>query len=194
MPSKIRKRKLKKITLVASCFLLISASYLLAATKVEDDLSSLWEQARFYRNEGVKLQDTGDLNSALKLYQKAVELDPVYEVVYNDLGIIYEAQGDSDRAELSYLQALKIDPNFLDPYSNLALLYESKRDLSKAAYYWKQRMELGDPDDPWTIKAEKRLQDIQLALSKTPMADIQEKDVADLMANVANDRDPPLNE
>lgn len=193
MPIKSRKENLKKIILITICFLFLSASYLFAADRV-GELSSLWEQARYYRNEGVRMQDVGDLDSALKLYQKAAELDPYYQVVYNDLGIIYEAQGELDRAEESYLQALKIDPNFLDPYSNLALFYESKRDLNKAAFYWKKRLELGDPEDPWTIKAGLRLEDVQLALSKDPLADIQEKDVADLMANVSNDRDPPIYE
>ena len=97
-------------------------------------------------------------------YQKAIELDPVYTVAYNDLGIIYEAKGQPDRAEDNYLKAIKINPNYLSSYSNLALLYEGKRDLQKAAEYWKRRVELGPVGDPWTEKAKTRLNDIRLVL------------------------------
>ncbi|MDO8661996.1 MAG: tetratricopeptide repeat protein [Candidatus Omnitrophota bacterium] len=190
MPIKILKENLKKITLIVNCFLCVFTSYLFAADKVgkakEGELTSLQEQARLYRVEGVKFQDAGDLDSALTLYQKAVELDPVYAVVCNDLGIIYEAQGQLDRAEDSYLQALKIDPRFLGVYTNLAFLYEDKRDLDKAVYYWKKRAELGDPDDPWTMRAEQRLKDVRLVLSQNPMTDVREKKVNDLAREVGN--------
>ena len=143
------------------------------------------QQARLYRVDGIKLQNSGDLDGALKLFQKAIELDPLYPEVYNDLGIIYEAQGDPDRAEESYLQALRVDPHYLGAYSNLALFYEGKRDLAKATYYWKKRIELGDSNDPWTIKAQQRLDDILLALSQNPMAEIQKKNVDNLMKEVS---------
>jgi len=168
MPFRIPKH-LKKIIPIAICCVFISASYLLAAEKVDrnkqPELSSLQQQARLYRLEGIKFQDAGDLDSALKLYQKAVELDPAYPDVYNDLGIIYEAKMQPERAEESYLQALKLNPAFLGAYTNLALLYESQRKLDKAAYYWKKRVEFGDPSDPWTLKAKQRLEDVRLALS-----------------------------
>ena len=189
MPVKILKENLKKIILITNCFIFIFTSYLLAADKVrkvkEPELTELQQQARLYRIEGVKFQDTGDVGSALKLYQKAVELDPAYAVVYNDLGIIYEAQMLPDRAEESYLQALRIDPSLLGAYANLALLYESQRQLEKAAYYWKQRVELGNPDDPWTLKAQQRLEDIRLALSGSPMLDVREQDINDLAREVS---------
>jgi len=190
MPVKFLKENLKKATLIVNCLLFLFTSYLLAADKVSkgknDELTTLQQQARLYRIEGVKSQDSGDLDSALKMYQKAVELDPVYQVVYNDLGVIYEAQEAYDRAEESYLQAIKLDPSFLSAYTNLALLYENERELDKALYYWKKRAELGDPDDPWTIKAKQRFEDVHLVLSQNPMADVHEQDVNDLAREVSS--------
>lgn len=147
-------------------------------------LSVLQRQARFYRQEGFRLQGMGDLEGAMSLYQKAIELDPAYAVVYNDIGVIYEAKELFERAEESYLKSIKIQPKYLSAYSNLALLYENKRDLQNAYFYWKKRAELGLPDDHWTQKAKQRLGDINLALGVEP----QEQESISLIEDVANEK------
>ena len=149
------------------------------------DINTKQGMARDYRNQGWELQRRGDLDGAMSLYQKAIEIDPFYAVAYNDLGIIYESNAWLDRAEQSYLQAIKVDPNYPSAYSNLALLYENKRDLKKAAFYWEKRAELGSPDDPWTEKAKKRLEDIHLALGEKTLTSIREQEVVDLIKDMA---------
>lgn len=141
----------------------------------EKSLSDLQKQARIYRSEGFELQNAGDIDAAMGLYQKALAIDPMYAAVYNDLGVIYEAKDILEKAELYYLTASKLDPNFLSVYSNLALLYESKRELEKAAYYWKKRADQGALDDPWAKKARKRLEDIKLVLSDSPIGEFDEE-------------------
>ena len=37
------------------------------------------------------------------------------------------------------------------------MLYEQKKEYKKAAMFWKERVALGIPDDPWVKKAEARL-------------------------------------
>lgn len=195
MPIKTCKKYLRKATLIISCFIFSITSNILAAEKIgqeieeEESLTILQEQARDYRDEGFKLQEIGDLEGALKLYQKASQIDPKFYVVYNDLGILFEARGQPDEAESNYLKALKINPYYLSTYSNLALLYESKRDLEKAAYCWKKRVELGDANDPWTIKAKQRLGDVGIASSERPLADAREREVVSLMKDVASEKD-----
>jgi tetratricopeptide (TPR) repeat protein len=191
MPIKFLKENLNKTILIAICFVFAFIPYLLAADKVDKDapeLTSLQQQARSYRSEGIKLQELGDVENALKFYQKAADLDPAYSDVYNDLGVVYEGIGMPERAEESYIQALKVDPYFLSAYSNLALFYEGQRDLPNAAYYWKRRAELGDIDDPWTLKAEQRLADIRLSLSQDPMSDMIKSDIVDLMREITNEK------
>jgi len=157
-------------------------------TEDNSNLSELAKQARVYRTQGIQLQQHGDLDGAMNLYQKAIELDPAYAVAYNDLGVIYEAKGFVDRAEESYLKAVKIDPSYLSAYTNLALLYQNKRELDKAAVYWKKRAELGSPDDPWTEKARQRLEDIRFALSDNPIEDLKEQEAIGLLKDVANQK------
>jgi Flp pilus assembly protein TadD len=115
------------------------------------------DQARQYRLQGLEVQKQGDLEGAANFYQKAIELDPSYIIPYNDLGVVYDLMGMPDMAEQAYLQALKMNPRYLNVYSNLAMLYEARKDFSKAAYYWNRRAMLGDPKDPWTENAKKRL-------------------------------------
>lgn len=105
--------------------------------KITADLYA--EDAQKYRAQGLEAQKRGDLNTAFKFYQKAIELDPNYAVIYNDLGVIYETKGEFDRAEENYHKAIRIDPRYLSPYSNLALMYENKRDFKTAASYWQKR-------------------------------------------------------
>jgi tetratricopeptide (TPR) repeat protein len=150
----------------------------------EENLGEFQKMARMYRAQGVELQQQGDLDSARKCYQKAVELDPSYAIAYNDLGIIYEANGLNDKAEESYLKCIELDPAYLSAYSNLAILYENKRDLEQSAFYWKRRAELGSPGDPWTEKARQRLEDMRLVLSDRPLSDMREQEVAGFLTEM----------
>jgi tetratricopeptide (TPR) repeat protein len=142
------------------------------------------KQARMYHAQGLELQNAGNYEAALSLYQKAAQMDPLYAIVHNDIGIIYEAGGFTDDAEASYLKAIAIDPKYASAYSNLALLYEGKRDIVKAAEYWQKRADLGAPNDPWTIRAKQRLLDINLLLSKNPFKDIKEQETLGLLKHV----------
>jgi Flp pilus assembly protein TadD len=149
--------------------------------------SDLKEQARLYRSQGIQLQRIGNLDEALSLYQKAVQLDPRFIVAYNDMGIIYEAKGLPKQAEQSYLKAIELEPGYLSSYSNLALLYESQREFEKAARYWQKRIDLGSAEDPWTQKAQGRLEDLFLILGNRPQ-DIRERQIAGFHRDVAGQK------
>jgi tetratricopeptide (TPR) repeat protein len=149
----------------------------------------LQSMARNYRKQGLTAQNSGDINTARKYYQKAIELDPYYAAPYNDLGVIYEAGGYIEKAEQSYLKTIEIDSDYLSAYTNLALLYENKRDLSKAAHYWQERAQLGQPDDPWTQKANQRLEDLRIVMSATPIKDAREQEILGFMKDIAGNKE-----
>jgi len=155
-PKNINKTITKYILLIifSSTFLFFSRISLCAADSSESEFQ---KEAKAYRSQGIEKQKVGNLEEALSLYQKAIELDPAYAVVYNDLGVIYEAKGNIEQAESYYQKCLTISPDYLSAYSNLALLYENKGELDKAAFYWKKRADLGASDDPWTVKAKSKL-------------------------------------
>ncbi|MBL7151769.1 MAG: tetratricopeptide repeat protein [Candidatus Omnitrophica bacterium] len=172
--------KIIPIIFILVVFVYFSPSIVLAAS----ELSQLQKEARANRAEGLKYQNAGDLTAAATFYQRAIEIDPFYAVAYNDLGIISEARGEPEWAKELYLKAIEIEPKFLSAYSNLALIYEQEPDLEKAAYYWKKRVELGTPDDPWTIKAKRRLEDINPVLLVDPVRELLEQETIRLSREV----------
>lgn len=116
--------------------------------------------ARVYRIQGWDLQNKGDIDGAISLYQKAILLDPNYVVAYNDLGIVFEVKGWLEQAKEMYLKAIVIEPDYPNSYSNLALLYEEQGDYTNAIIYWIKRAMLGDYRDTWAETARKRLEHI----------------------------------
>ena len=118
------------------------------------------EIAENYRFEGYQQQQQGNLQEALSWYVKAVTVNSKYAMAFNDMGLIYETMNQDDQAEEYYLKAIKADEKYLPSYSNLALLYKKKQNLIKAVEYFYKRVELGDPQDPWTIKAKEELKSI----------------------------------
>ncbi|MBU4342655.1 MAG: tetratricopeptide repeat protein [Candidatus Omnitrophica bacterium] len=123
---------------------------------------SLRDEAVSYREKGYEVQKTGDINTAMVWYQKAVELDPEYAAPHNDLGILFETKGWLDRAEAEYQKSIILDPNYGKAHTNLALLYERKGELEKAAFHWMRRYKLGSPGDAWTDEARQRLEKLGL--------------------------------
>src|SRR3989339_368133 len=120
------------------------------------ELSESQKQARMYRLDGLRLQKSGNIEVALSLFQKAIEIDPSLAAAYNDIGIMYETMDSPELAEKAYLEAIKLDQEFTGPYANLALFYESQNQMDKAVFYWARRAEMGIEDDPWRKKAQDR--------------------------------------
>jgi len=107
------------------------------------------EDAKAYREEGFKAQAIGNLQNALKCYQKAIVLDPDFAQAYNDIGVVFESKGEFGRAEDMYKKALALDPNLLSVYTNLAFIAEKNGKMKEASDYWQKRYELGQEGDYW---------------------------------------------
>ena len=118
---------------------------------------TLRQEATAYRAQGYDAQRRGDQPTAFTFYQKAIILDPFYAAPHNDLGILLEAAGRLEEAEHSYQRALELDPTYVDAHANLAMLYERLGRNEQAIDHWLKRFELGNPDDPWTLRAKERL-------------------------------------
>lgn len=121
----------------------------------QSDLKEKTAQA--YRHSGYEAQKKGDLDTALTMYIKAAELGQQSASIFNDIGVIYEQIGVDEKAEDNYLRALKSDNQYLPVYTNLAYLYQKRGQDQKAAEYFKKRIVLGNPNDPWTIQAKEEL-------------------------------------
>lgn len=156
--------------------------------KGEEELSLLGRMARDYRQQGIMLQQAGNLMGAKAFFEKAITADPFYPVAYNDLGVIYEIEGKGKLAEENYLRSIQVDRGFLSGYANLASYYETLRDFKKAAYYWEKRVELGSGDDPWTRRASARLNDIYFAMGKK-LDGVKERNIMDLALDTSDQKE-----
>ena len=168
--------------------LIIAVLVMLASLSASAQDNNLKQQSKFYRDQGYQAQSTGDLDTAMSYYQKAIELDPVNAAAYNDLGVIYDIKGFKDRARESYMKCLKIDPNYQSVYFNLANFYEEKGNLQEAANYWRKRIQLGDPNDPWTKKAKERLQNIGI-IAEDIGSELKREETAELIKSVTYEKD-----
>ena len=148
---------------VAGVFLL---AFLLTGAQMKPGELFIHE-ASSYRAEGRRFQQKGDLREALVSYQKAVQADPNYADIYNDLGIVLESLSRSADAETAYQTALRMNPNLVQAHSNLALLYEQQGRLKEAAEHWTERVKKGSLTDPWVQKARAKLVEHQFPVSET---------------------------
>lgn len=126
------------------------------------------QEAAAYRSEGRRLQEAGDLKGAQAAYQKAIIVHPRYADTYNDLGVILESQGDLTGAEQAYRSSLQVNPRLGVAHSNLALLYEQQGRVKEAAEHWMARVQMGEPHDPWVIKAREKLMQYKVPIPESP--------------------------
>lgn len=73
-----------------------------------------------------------EYRKALLFYNKALEFNPSYAPVLNNIGVMYENQNEDEKALLSYQKAIKADKYARTPKLNAALLYLKYSIYSKA--------------------------------------------------------------
>ena len=89
--------------------------------------------ARFYNNRGMHLQQEGQLQEAIRAYQRALSLHPSYAAAHYNLASAYEEIPNYDKALDEYQQAIDADLMFYPAYNNLSRLYILRRRDSGAA-------------------------------------------------------------
>jgi tetratricopeptide (TPR) repeat protein len=81
-----------------------------------------------YIGYGAFQMDRGDLDNALELFDKAIELDDKATLAYANKGTLFSKKGDNKEALRFYNEALKIEPNHAQILENkLDLLLEMMR-------------------------------------------------------------------
>jgi tetratricopeptide (TPR) repeat protein len=82
----------------------------------------------------VAAEQRGDLDEALAIYRRAVEVHPSPAVVWTNIGNAELQRGRTAEAEEAYRSALRADGGYRDAMNNLAwLLFEQQRNLDEAA-------------------------------------------------------------
>lgn len=102
-----------------------------------DDQLEAWQQAMEYFQEGYRLQENGDLASAMQKYRLSIFLYPTAEA-HTYLGWIYSHLNLYAEAIAECKRAIAVDPDFGNPYNDIgAYLVELNR--QKEAIPWFQK-------------------------------------------------------
>lgn len=74
----------------------------------------------------------GNLDKAIALYKRSIELDATDDLTHIALGSIYKSVGDFDKAQEHYEKALEIDSQYAITYYNYGNLFNDKGEHEKA--------------------------------------------------------------
>ena len=84
----------------------------------------------------------GDLEEAIKEYKKALDLDPDYGDVHNDLAYIYTEKGDFSKAVEHLTKYASLSPGEANPRDSLAEAYFWMGRLDEATVQYKEALEI----------------------------------------------------
>ncbi len=116
--------------------------------------------AKLYQ-EGKQLQDQGDYEGAVKLYEKAVREKRDYADAYFAMGVAYYKWNRPAEAIKIFKEVLRLNPASSETYNNLAVIYAQQGDYENAAKQLKETIRL----DPGYQQGRLNLADLYLAQS-----------------------------
>jgi tetratricopeptide (TPR) repeat protein len=103
--------------------------------------------AAYYSDQGVIMQQNGNVTGAIMNYQRAISLSPNDAKAHYNLGTAYEDVTATDLAIASYQTALRNDAAMYRAYNNLARVYMAQRnDFASALPLLNTALELPIPD------------------------------------------------
>lgn len=86
----------------------------------------------YYLKFGDICLETGKLDEAINSYQKAIEINPILDGVYNNLGVAYTKKNETDEAINCYKKAIELNPNNAEPYCNLGVAITKNNQIDAA--------------------------------------------------------------
>jgi tetratricopeptide (TPR) repeat protein len=93
-------------------------------------------------NMGYVYQQEGNIEAAIREYNKAISLKPNFLEAYNNLGTAYQLIGKPQEAIAVYNKILEIDPKFVKVYNNLGVIYNELGNLEEAIAVYKKAIEI----------------------------------------------------
>jgi len=120
-------------------------------------------------NQAQELHEKGDLNGALKLYEKALQAMPEFPEAEFQRGMAFLALGKPDEAEISYRKAIGLRPDWTLAMTGLGVLLVNQNKLVEAEPLLKKVLGI-EPQNPRALAA---LAEIRLQ-GKAPAAELQE--------------------
>jgi len=128
------KISLDKFSFLAILFFMALTFYLFYYKEVDKKI-----RLKIYKISGDICLRKNDYDGAIRIYNKALELNLEDADIYNNCGLAYSKKGDYDRAIEDYNKAIELNPKDAAAYYNRGLAYkalgkqsETQRDFEKA--------------------------------------------------------------
>ena len=97
-------------------------------------------------NAAVKNHQKDNLQDAIKLYKKVIEINQNYPKAYNNLGLIFIRLKDYQKAKNFLKKATKVDPQNIDALNNLGGTFHLLGDYEEAKNCYKKAIEINPLD------------------------------------------------
>ena len=85
-----------------------------------------------YLREGIIFYQREDYDKALKIFEKALKLNPERAEIYYHRGLVYQAKGLWKEAAREYKKTLELNPEDVEAHNNLGVVYYNQGRLEKA--------------------------------------------------------------
>ena len=92
------------------------------------------------------MQSRGDIYGAIKLYEKAIEINPNFYYSYQNLAVIYAQQGNLTKAVENIEKLKLLIPNNPRVYYNSALVYVALNNKEQALKDLREGLKYGELD------------------------------------------------
>jgi tetratricopeptide (TPR) repeat protein len=90
--------------------------------------------------------ELGQLDSAVSIFQKLIELDPNEGYGYFRIGGVKEAKGDPNSAMENYIRALQLNPKLIHARIRLSEMYVQKKQYDEAIQLYSEAVALDSTD------------------------------------------------
>jgi protein O-GlcNAc transferase len=88
---------------------------------------------------------SGNFDSAIRNFRKAIQYDPQFSDAYFNLGNAFKEKGDDDEAIALYRKFLDLRPDSAGAYNNLGTIYQKRNNLDEAVSLYQKAISI-DPD------------------------------------------------
>ena len=97
-------------------------------------------EALLFNISGACYQAIGQLNKAVKSFEKAVTFKPDYAEAHYNLGVVFKKLGQLDNAIKCYQEALAINPQYADAHNNFGNALQELGQLDEAVKCYKKAL------------------------------------------------------
>ncbi|MFV1964839.1 MAG: tetratricopeptide repeat protein, partial [Pirellulaceae bacterium] len=98
-----------------------------------------------YLRAGDEFRKQGELDNAMGLYRKALEINPDNALVHTNWGSCLLDQGKLDEAKARFLRALELDPDLATAHCNLGIVLRRQNKVAEATRSFREALRL-DPN------------------------------------------------